>query len=214
MALYKYPGADLRASWTSVLELNLSFAIGTVILFFMLAPERGTVQNFKSVATEPDILLAPPVTTQAPKEKEPVRPSVLLLVPDDTPVDDEAVIAGNEDPLPMPSNVRSAGTEETEGVEFEAVENLPEPVGGLRAIQEKVVYPELARKARIEGTVVIRVLIDEKGTVVSAEILKDIGGGCGEAAVKAVTAIRFHPGMQRDKPVKTKIAIPVLFRLR
>ncbi|MCK6600757.1 MAG: TonB family protein [Bacteroidetes bacterium] len=214
MALYKHPGADLRASWKSVLELNLSFAIGTVILFFLLSPERIAVQNFSSAATEPDVLLPPPVTTQAPKEKEPVRPSVLLLVPDDSPVADDVVIAGNEDPLPLPSADGTVNQEETEGVEFELVENLPEPVGGLRAIQEKVVYPELARKARIEGTVVIRVLIDEKGTVVSAEIMKDIGGGCADAAVKAVTATRFLPGLQRDKPVKTKIAIPVVFRLR
>ncbi len=96
---------------------------------------------------------------------------------------------------------------------FIAVEEMPEPIGGIKAIQEKIVYPELAQKSGIEGRVFVKAYIDETGNVVDAEIIKGIGGGCDEAAIKAVKATKFNPGKQRGKPVKVQVSVPILFRL-
>ena len=54
-------------------------------------------------------------------------------------------------------------------------EVMPEPVGGISAIQKRVVYPEIARRAGIEGKVYVQALIDENGDVVKTKILKGIG---------------------------------------
>jgi len=96
---------------------------------------------------------------------------------------------------------------------FVAVEDLPEPVGGIIGIQGKVVYPEIARRAGIEGTVFVEVFIDEAGNVVQTFIVKGIGAGCDEAAIKAIQETKFIPGRQQGKPVKVRMAVPIRFRL-
>lgn len=96
---------------------------------------------------------------------------------------------------------------------FVTVEDLPEPIGGMAAIQANVIYPEIARRAGIQGTVYVEVFIDEKGDVVKASVKKGIGAGCDESAIAAVKKTKFRPGMQRGKPVKVRLAVPIRFRL-
>lgn len=96
---------------------------------------------------------------------------------------------------------------------FVTVEELPAPIGGMAAIQANVIYPEIARRAGIQGTVYVEVFIDEKGDVVKAIVKKGIGAGCDESAIAAVKKTKFRPGMRRGKPVKVRLAIPIRFRL-
>ena len=74
-----------------------------------------------------------------------------------------------------------------EGDYFVAVEEMPEPIGGMYGCQSKIKYPEIAKRAGIEGKVYVLALIDEDGNVASARIIKGIGAGCDEAALDAVT---------------------------
>jgi protein TonB len=92
-------------------------------------------------------------------------------------------------------------------------EIMPEPIGGISAIQKRVVYPEIARKAGIQGKVFVQAFIDEKGNVIKTKILKGIGSGCDEAALNAVKETKFTPAKQKDKPVKVQVVVPVLFKL-
>ncbi len=95
---------------------------------------------------------------------------------------------------------------------FVAVEEMPAPIGGLKSIQEKIVYPELAKRVGIEGRVYIRAFVDESGSVIKAELTKGIGGGCDEAALDAVRNTQFSPGKQRGRPVKVQVTIPIVFK--
>ena len=97
---------------------------------------------------------------------------------------------------------------------FVAVEEMPEPVGGIKGIQEKIVYPEIAKRAGIEGKVYILAFVDENGNVTKAQVLKGIGAGCDEAARDAVLATKFKPGKQRGTPVKVQVSIPIVFKLQ
>jgi len=96
---------------------------------------------------------------------------------------------------------------------FVAVEEMPQPIGGLQGIQSKITYPEIAKRAGVEGKVFIRAYVDETGTVVHAEVVKGIGGGCDEAALDAIMNTKFTPGKQRGKPIKVQVTVPVLFKL-
>lgn len=101
-----------------------------------------------------------------------------------------------------------------ENVFYVVVEEMPEIIGGIKSIQEKIVYPELARRSGIEGKVYALAFIDEKGNVADAKIIKGIGGGCDEAALDAVKQTKFTPGRQKGKPVKVQVSIPIVFKLQ
>lgn len=94
------------------------------------------------------------------------------------------------------------------------VENMPGPIGGMFAIQEKIRYPEIAKRAGIQGKVIIQAFIDENGNVIHTKVLSSIGGGCDEMALDAVKKTKFNPGTQNGKPVKVQVAIPIVFKLQ
>ena len=93
------------------------------------------------------------------------------------------------------------------------VEVQPEPIGGMNMIYRRLVYPEEAKKNKIEGTVKVLAFIEKNGEVSSAEVVEGIGYGCDENAKLTVYYTRFKPGLQKGKRVKTQITIPVEFKL-
>lgn len=104
--------------------------------------------------------------------------------------------------------------EESAPTYFVAVEEMPEPIGGISAIQSLIEYPEIAKRAGVEGKVYVLAFVDENGNVTSAKILKGIGAGCDEAAIDAVRKTKFKPGKQRGTPVKVQVSIPIVFKLQ
>lgn len=116
---------------------------------------------------------------------------------------------GDEKSLPPPKEINEI---EEEPTYFVAVEEMPEPINGLKGIQEKIVYPEIAKKVGIEGKVFVRAFVDEIGKVTKVELVKGIGGGCDEAAMDAILKTSFKPGKQRGKPVKVEVIIPIVFK--
>ncbi|MDG5765936.1 energy transducer TonB [Balneolales bacterium ANBcel1] len=93
-------------------------------------------------------------------------------------------------------------------------DQMPEIVGGIEELYQHVTYPASARRSRIEGRVVIRFVVDEQGNVLNPEILRDIGGGCGEAAIEAIQSVQFNPGIHNGEPVPVLYSLPVTFRLQ
>ena len=112
--------------------------------------------------------------------------------------------------LPPPKEILEINEEPTY---FVAVEEMPVPVGGLQEIQKRIEYPEIARRVGIEGKVFVRAFVDETGTVINAEVVKGIGGGCDEVALDAILKTKFTPGKQRGKPIKVQVTVPIHFRL-
>ncbi len=74
-------------------------------------------------------------------------------------------------------------------------------------------YPEKARKAGIEGMVVLKVLVDTSGNIETTEIVKSIPQ-LDEAAVEAASQFKFKPGQVDQKAVRTWMTIPFNFRLK
>jgi len=97
---------------------------------------------------------------------------------------------------------------------FPLVENMPGPVGGMYTIQEKITYPELAKRAGLQGKVLIQAFIDEKGNVTYTKVIKGLGGGIDEMASDVIRTTKFNPGTQNGKPVKTQVTIPIVFKLQ
>lgn len=97
---------------------------------------------------------------------------------------------------------------------FEVVEVQPELIGGLEALQARVVYPEAARIDGAEGQVIIQFVVGTDGLTRDLEVLRSPDERLSEAALEAVRASRFKPGRNGGKPVAVRFALPVTFRLR
>lgn len=88
----------------------------------------------------------------------------------------------------------------------------------LEFIYENINYPALARDNNIEGTVVVSFVVNKDGRIANAEVVRDIGGGCGAEALRIVRMMNdmpesWIPGMQRGRPVRVLFNLPVKFRL-
>jgi protein TonB len=84
----------------------------------------------------------------------------------------------------------------------------------MKFIQKNLVYPEIAQENTIEGTVVVEFIVEKDGSIGNIKVIKDIGGGCGDAAVNVMKKMpKWNPGKQRDNPVRVKMKAPIKFRL-
>lgn len=215
MALPKNPKVDLRRKYRKVFEMSIIFALLILILAFKFFPEfegeKLAVEDAQELVDIEDIEITKQETAPPPPPKPPIpieAPSdddLEDIEIEDTEMDLDEVVAAPPPPV-----------EEEEEIPVEffvAVEQMPEPIGGIVGIQKKIVYPEIAKRAGVQGRVFVKAFVDESGTVQKAEVIKGIGAGCDEAAISAVLRTKFKPGKQRGKPVRVQISIPIIFRL-
>lgn len=111
--------------------------------------------------------------------------------------------------------------EEEEVIEseiFTIVEENPQYPGGDEALhkflKENLIYPASARESAIQGTVYLSFVVGNDGIINDIKVLRGIGGGCDEEAVRVVKQMpRWIPGRQRGKPVRVQYILPVKFTL-
>lgn len=96
---------------------------------------------------------------------------------------------------------------------YTVVDEMPEMIGGLPTLYNQIEYPRNAVKAGIEGRVFIQFVVDPDGNVVDPTILRDIGAGCGEAAIEAIREVKFEPGRMNGQKVYVQFSLPVRFKL-
>ena len=85
----------------------------------------------------------------------------------------------------------------------------------VRFISQNLEYPAEAREAKIEGTVYVSFVVDERGHIAQPFVLMDIGGGCGEAALAVLNKMpHWEAGRQDGKNVKVKLNLPIQFSLK
>lgn len=96
---------------------------------------------------------------------------------------------------------------------FLAYDTPPEPIGGFKAIQENLKYPESARNEKIEGRVFLKIAVNENGDVFKTELIKSLNANCDAAAIEAVRNSKWKPAQAGGKPVKVWISIPIIFSL-
>ncbi|TXI79710.1 MAG: energy transducer TonB [Flavobacteriales bacterium] len=99
------------------------------------------------------------------------------------------------------------------------VEQMPEYPGGQQAmfafISKELKYPEEAIDNGIEGTVVISFVVERDGSIGEAKVLRGLGGGCSEEALRVVKSMPlWKPGMQGGKLVRTSYNLPIRFKLQ
>ena len=102
---------------------------------------------------------------------------------------------------------------------FQIVEEMPAFPGGEAKLMEyvgkNIKYPQIARETGIQGRVFIGFVVEPDGSVSNVKLLRGIGGGCDEEAMRVVKSMpKWKPGKQRGKAVRVSYQIPVFFKLQ
>lgn len=198
-----------------VVRVTGIIAIGIIVSGMLIVPRF--VAEIVDLGTPDQIIITMddiPQTQQFNRPPPPARPAIPVesesediaedVTIEETDLDD--FIAWDDAPPPPDAGPR---------VKFIPYDDPPVPIGGYGAIQRNVIYPDIAREAGIEGTVIIQAFVDDKGRVKDTVVLSGIPNtGLDEAAAEAIRKTRFKPAKQRERPVGVWISIPVNFKLR
>jgi len=101
---------------------------------------------------------------------------------------------------------------------FDRVEQMPQFGSGDKELMEylakNIKYPAIARENGIQGTVVVQFVVDKDGSITQPQVVRGIGGGCDEEALRVVRGMpKWQPGKQQGREVKVKFTLPIRFRL-
>lgn len=121
-------------------------------------------------------------------------------------------------PPPPPVEMPGKDTEITDGKIFTAVEEQPKFPGGItelyRYLSKNTRYPAAASRSGVEGTVFLQFVVRADGSITDVVVLKGIGFGCEEEAMRVVKAMpKWLPGKQTSIPVNAKYTLPINFEL-
>ncbi|SHF17777.1 outer membrane transport energization protein TonB [Fodinibius roseus] len=213
----KKPEADLRKYYTLFWEIGMIVAL----LLFIVAMKvdlRTEKQDVNLVQEQEVVEMEEVIQTQQQEQPPPPpRPQVPVEVPNDEIIEDQDINLdadlNMDQPLEMPPPPEQEEEEDEEDF-FVAVEQMPELIGGLGELQQKINYPERARRAGIEGRVIIQFIVTEQGNVEDPKVIRGIGGGCDQEALRVVKQAKFEPGRQRGNPVRVQYSLPIIFRLQ
>ncbi len=131
----------------------------------------------------------------------------------------EKAVDQEEIPFEYSGEDKSAPMDADTDQVFQLVEVDPEFPGGMEALtkylSENIKYPEQAKKDKIQGRVYISFVVEKDGSVADAKVLRGIGGGCDEEALRVVNAMpKWTPGKMRNTPVRVQFNLPVAFKLQ
>lgn len=221
MPVRKNDNANLRNRYPIYVEAGLILSLLLLILAFRVDIQKQS--NFQVTMEEQEVVEMEEIqqTEQETKPPPPPRPPVPVEVPNDEIIEDEDLnldasldldeALDTNQPPPPPDDEEE---EEEEQEVFVVVEERPELIGGMKALQNEVQYPEFAKKAGIEGRVFVQFVVDENGNVQNPTVTRGVHKLLDKEAIRAVSQMKFEPGRQRGEPVKVQMSLPVTFRLR
>ena len=165
------------------------------------------------------------ITKQEEQKPQPVempkQTTQLEIVQDDVEVEDIEINADVDQNEVIeeyvPVEVEEEDVQEQEI--FQIVEEMPAYPGGDQKLMEYVAknikYPQIARETGIQGRVFVGFVVEPDGSVSNVKVLRGIGGGCDEEAVRVVKNMpKWKPGKQRGKAVRVSYMLPVNFKLQ
>jgi protein TonB len=204
---------EFKAKYGRYLRYALGVAVVFHIALFAVSPPirfqpyRLEEQKLEVVELPPDFELPPP-----PEEVKMPQVNVEAAADDQSePVLDELPVTTFDDfsEMPSPPPLPPPDT----GSDSEVFLAFDEPPVLIAFVEPE--YPKAAREAGFEGSVRVRVLVDEQGKVIDADILfSDVYPEMEEAAIKAAMKCRFKPAMQQKTPVRAHVMIPFVFQLK
>ena len=225
MEAKKTSKADLENKKSIFFQIGLILALVIVLVAFEYKSyDKITIDLQTRVADDfaEEII---PITEQKVKPPPPPPPkqvTQIKIVEDDVEVEDDLDIDVEADDETVVEEYipPSDDDEEVDEAEiFTVVESMPSFPGGMgelmKFLGQNINYPTLAKESGIQGRVFINFVVEPNGSISNVKVLRGIGGGCDEEAVRVVKSMpKWSPGKQRGKPVRVSYNLPVKFTLQ
>ncbi len=227
MEAKKSPRADLENKRGLYLEIGLIVILVASLVAFNLKSydiQQVEIAQREAVDELEDLLIQTKEDTPPPPPEQ--QPEVVVtdinVVENTAEVEDIHVDASDDANKAQEEFVPVDIPQEETVVEeeiFTVVENEPEFPGGMEALYkylgESIKYPQVAKENNITGRVYVTFVVEKDGSIANPKVLRDIGGGCGQEAIRVVKAMpKWKPGKQRGKAVRVQFNLPVNFNLQ
>lgn len=245
----KYPEVDvLQTNRGTFFRFSLLMSLGIALLAMSWTSyEDQVIIPDDALFLDDEIEIEPPRTAEPPPPPPPPPPPVIEEVPDeeiiedepeflDQDIEEETIVEEPVEEAPPPPPPPPPPKKEPEEI-FRIVEQMPrfpgcEDISGsneekkacadkkmLEFIYKNIKYPAIARENGVEGSVVIQFVVEKNGKVTDAKLVRDIGAGTGDEALRVVNlmnkeGIKWTPGKQRGRPVRVQFTLPVKFKLQ
>lgn len=130
----------------------------------------------------------------------------------------DAEQGSNSNDTSVDSLKSSTDSEEKEAEPFMYVEQMPSFPGGQEAmymyIYQELEYPAEAKENGISGQVIIQFVVSKEGEIQKAKVVRGIGGGCNEEALRIVNSMpKWNPAMHNGRTVAVTFTLPIKFSL-
>ncbi|MFZ9981913.1 MAG: energy transducer TonB [Cyclobacteriaceae bacterium] len=224
MELKKSEKADLTKTSTLFFSLGLTLTLGIVLTAFEWKEmeEQAELLAGKTINTADEIMEVPPTDIPPPPPPQIQQPQV-VEVPDEEEIEEEIEVnldvEMTEDTKIEQIEIKVEEPKEDVDEIFTIVEETATPKGGMSAfykfVSSKLKYPPQANRMGVEGKVYVEFVINRDGSIVDARVVRGIGAGCDEEAVRVVASSPpWNPGKQRGKAVRQKYTLPIIFKLQ
>lgn len=223
MELKKNPEVDVEKKKGMFFFIGLAFSLGLVLVAIEWKTFEKSLVDLGQVEIQIEEEEMIPITQQQPPPPPPPPPpqQIVEIVEDDEEIEEELEIESTESTedtqveiMEMPEEVA-----EEEPEVFLIVEDPPSFPGGeakmFEYLGKNLKYPPMAKDAGIQGIVYVTFVVLEDGDVTDVKVLRGIGGGCDEEAIRVVKQMpKWKPGKQRGKAVRVQFNLPIRFTLQ
>ena len=229
MEVKKSAKADLEDKWLQRFGLGLVIALSSLLvaLEYPIEPDDplddpDLIEQLTMEEELPPMLRQENELSLAPKA-EPKPTQKLTIVDEAEDVEEELerqpdqTIEGDmADDLPDPD--AGEGEAEEPVLSFRVVEDLPQPPGGylefMKWLTRNLRYPVAAEERKLQGKVVAEFIVNKDGSITDVGLVTTLNPYCDREALRVLRMMpRWTPGVQNDKPCRTKVCIPIVFKL-
>ena len=227
MEIKKSPKADLESKKSTFILIGLVVSLFVIWrVFEYKSYDKQSLDEFQRTVEVIEEEMVEITKQEQPKPQPPApKPQVtqIEIVDNEEEIEDEIEIDAevSQDEV-IEEYFAPAEIEEEEIVEaeiFKVVEVMPEFPGGaakmMEYIQKNMKYPMMARESDIQGRVFVNFVVEPDGSISNVAVLRGIGGGCDEEAVRVVQSMpKWNPGKQRGTAVRCAFTVPIIFKLQ
>ena len=228
MEVKKSPKADLENKKTANLLIGVILTLSVLFIGFEWSERDKKVtadSGIETVVFEEEII---PITEQEQPKQAPPPPEapkmeeVLEIAENDADVEETTIQASDETNKAVEVKYVEVEVEEEEVDEqeiFTVVEEMPSFPGGMgecmKFLSKNINYPSISQENGVQGRVIVQFVVNTDGSIVDPVVVRGVDPYLDKEALRVIKMMpKWSPGKQRNKPVRVKYTVPVMFRLQ